>query len=99
MKLQSLKLIFKPSYWLMNHGYSAAWDKALNELLDEHTFKNIGEHTAQLGHLTIWIENHPYASFTVWHGAPGSVRPSRLTIERARNLLERDMFRPPEVVK
>lgn len=89
----SLQFIFRPSYWILKDGYSEGWDHKLNKLLDENSFKNFDYYTAVLGTQKIWIANHPYASFTP-HGdySKKVMRPSRLTIKRARKKLLKDMF-------
>ena len=88
----NLQFIFKPSYWLIQNDYSADWDRILNNLLDNHRFTEIDRFTAKLGNRTVWMANHPYASFTPYRsiqeildGKPKlpEVRPSRLTIQRA----------------
>ncbi len=84
----NLQFIFKPHYWVMNYEYSPKWDKELNKLLDEYTFAESKDsnHTAFLGRMYIWIENHPYASFMPYYATfkgKAKFRASRLTIQRA----------------
>jgi len=88
-------IIFHPSYWLMNDKYSKGWDKELNSLLRCYTFKNITSYSAYLGSTKIWIENHPYASFTKYklgqyHPDESNVRPSRRTLKKAYEALQYD---------
>tara|TARA_R110002020_G_scaffold113236_2_gene260262 strand:- start:7496 stop:7933 length:438 start_codon:yes stop_codon:yes gene_type:complete len=87
---RNLQFIFKPNFWFMNDPYDKDWDDEFNVLLDEHTFSNIDEYTAKLGDTKIWISNYPFACFK-----KGFVnkRPSRLTILRAKKLLDRDKLR------
>jgi len=82
--------IFLPNMWIMNFPYSESWDKALNRLLDEYPFVLTSPpHEATLGDVTVWTENYPYASFhPVIKGREQDVRPSRLTILKARRHLE-----------
>lgn len=87
---RNLQFIFRPNFWLMNDPYDKDWDNEFNMLLDEHTFSNIGEHTAKLGDTTIWISNYPFACFRKRNI---NKRPSRLTILRAKKLLDRDKLR------
>ena len=75
-----LQFIFKPNYWLIYGEYNNTWDKILNKLLDENDFVNIGEYTAELGGVTIWIANIPYACMMPYNKT--FIRPSRLTIQR-----------------
>lgn len=89
-------VLVRPSYWVMNYPYSEEWDTELRWLLDSgYTFEDVNEHHARIGDYEVWIANHPYASFTV----QGDIRPSRVTIMRARRVLmagrfERRRFRP-----
>ena len=74
----------------MNDPYDKDWDNEFNVLLDEHTFSNIDEYTTKLGDTTIWIANYPFACFRKRYV---NKRPSRLTILRAKKLLDRDKLR------
>jgi hypothetical protein len=56
-------------------------------------FTEIGTFEAKLGERTVWIENHPYASFTIH--VPWRVRPSRSTILWAWHCLIEDVFCTP----
>ena len=81
----------------MNHPYDKDWDNEFNMLLVEHTFSDIDEHTAKLGDTKIWIANYPYACFRKRTAGTYTIyvrkRPSRLTILRAKKLLDRDKLR------
>ena len=85
--IKNIQFVFRPTYWLMNYSYSKEWDKELNTLMDEHFFTNFQTYTTKLGDRKIWVENHPYASFTKVTLGP-TVRPSRLTIVRAKRHLK-----------
>jgi|LakMenEpi03Aug12_release.lakeMendotaPanAssembly.Ray.scaffolds.fasta_scaffold18638_3 hypothetical protein len=80
-----LKIFFNPSYWIMNYPYSAEWDKELNDLMGEHDFKKHSDYYSFLGDKKIWVQNHPYASFT-----RDCQRPSRITIYKANEKLKSD---------
>ena len=82
---RNLQFIFRPNFWLMNDPYDKDWDNEFNMLLDEHTFSNIGEYTAKLGDTKIWISNYPFDCFRKRYV---NKRPSRLTILRAKKLIE-----------
>ena len=76
-----LKVIFKPSYWLMTDGtYSKAFDKFCRDAIAEGVgFENNNYSGSELyrSHLKgklLWVENHPYGSF-IYRG----MRPSRRT--------------------
>ena len=94
--LLNLQFIFRPSYWFMLNRFSSEWDKELNELMDKYYFAIIkypsGEvFTAMLGNTEVWIENHPYSSFYNAQDidyVERRRRPSRLTILRAKKLLD-----------
>lgn len=94
---RNLQFIFRPKFWLMNDPYDKDWDNEFNVLLDEHTFSNIDEHTAKLGDTRIWIANYPFACFKKYENSRYlynlGKRPSRLTILRAKKLLDRDKLR------
>ncbi len=93
----SLQFIFKPLYWFTNERYSSEWDKKFNKMMKEHDFINIENCTAELGGVTIWISNYPYSTFMPYEPSGGSgkhkYRPSRLTIKRAMDKLEKDMYK------
>lgn len=86
----SLVRTLHPRYWLMNHQFNRDWDNWLNEQMDSGSFEAISAHTARIGGRIVWIENHPYASFTNY-GEGIRVRPSRRTIIRAHDKLIADM--------
>ena len=89
------KVLLTPGCWLQNYPYSKEWDKILTDLMKYYSFKlDFDCHTAVLGDRTIWISNHPYASFTSYYGL--RVRPSRRTIFKAREALLRDIFKTDE---
>ena len=84
-------VFINPNYWIMNENYSKTWDDELKSLMNEHSFTEIGEYQAKLGNTTIWISNHPYASFTNYtFGRNISGRASRLTIYKAKQKLDKD---------
>ena len=81
--LRSIKFLFKPKFWVMEHPYSRQWDIKLNEMLDkENNIKVVNGFWARVGGVDVWIGNYPYA-----YGNPEliDVRPSRATIERLQD--------------
>lgn len=88
-----LKALLTPTCWVQNERYSSAWDAELRRLLKTERFSNIGEYTAEIGGRVLWIENHPYASFTPYKTL--KVRPSRATILRAYDRLLSDHIGTP----
>lgn len=84
---KNLQFLFKPSFWSLHESYCEEWDRELNALLDHYCFINISTYTATLGGKHIWVANYPYSCF---HEINKSVRPSRLTILRAKKQLEID---------
>jgi hypothetical protein len=85
-----LIVILHPSTWAQEYRYSEVWDTALNHFMETEKFKDIGEHTATIGGVVIWIANHPYASFSTY--GKFHVRPKRATILRARKKLMNDLI-------
>ena len=88
-----LKVLFTPNCWLQNKHYSPVWDAQLRHLLDSgEKFGDISRTgcSAKIGNYEVWIENHPYASFTPYTGM--KVRPSRATILRAMDHLVKDVL-------
>lgn len=77
-----IRVLFTPSCWIQNYQYNDAWDKKLNALMKNNNFIRTSFETATIGDTRVWIENHPYASFS-----PDScgihIRPSRATILKA----------------
>lgn len=94
MKLKTLiRILTTPSCWQRNYKTDLIWDMKLNQLLDQHEFTEIGEYTARLGPIVVWIENYPYASFSPYSPAAGtvSVLPTRETAFRAHDKLVHQM--------
>ena len=86
-KLRDFLVSITPPYWLQNNPYNKEWDQILNQLLDEEQFVRLDDYTAKLGKIVVWVNNHPYASFSPWCPARLDIRPSRRTIARAYKLL------------
>lgn len=98
-----LKIFFNPKYSTMNYKYSKEWDLRLNQLMNEHSFTRISDHSAYLGDTELWISNHPYASFIEMEGSflirdDNRVRASRLTIYKAHKKLEEDKLIPGNIM-
>jgi len=87
--IKSLQFIVRPSYWLKYASYSEPLDTQINKLLDEGIlFTNIGEHTADLGHLKgLWIHGGNYSFCDM-----NNYMPSRLTIQRAKRVLQKSLI-------
>jgi hypothetical protein len=85
-----IKSLLHPSYWVMMNPYSKAWDHELRRLMMDHKFIICSQYTAEIGGVSVWIENHPYSSFCP--DSLISVRPSRRTIMMAREKLCHDVF-------
>ena len=72
--------------WVRNTMYDQALDEWFQACLSEDVlFTDIGEYTAKLKGVLVWISNYPYASFTVG----GSGLPSRYTAYRLQKHLMR----------
>ena len=87
-----LFFLFKPSFWLMSDKYSKEWDRKLLELMDKYEFTQREKHTAKLGNNLIWISSYPHACFHLYNlfGSELKARPSRKTILRAKEKLEKE---------
>jgi hypothetical protein len=78
---------------LFGNPYSKAWDKKLNELLDEYPIKFTSPHYVTLGDVNVWISNrwytyaHPYASKLPER------RPSIRTMIRLNAEIEKQLFK------
>lgn len=85
----TFKVIITPSCWLQNQEYSELWDKGLlHEMQNNKFVVEADGYYAEIGTLTVWVANHPYASFTPYGGV--KVRPSRKTILMAYDQLIKD---------
>lgn len=94
MKIKTIiRILATPSCWIRNHKVDLVWDMKLNQLLDKYDFTDITEHTVTLGSTRVWIKNHPYASFSPYSPAAGtvSVLPTRETAFRAHDKLVHQM--------
>ena len=82
---------------MMNERYSAEWDKKLNNMMSKYDFTDIENCTAKLNGMEIWITNFPYSTFMPYEknnsNRKHKYRPSRLTIKRAMEKLEKDMYK------
>jgi hypothetical protein len=91
-KLQKLKVYLS----MMNDRYSKRWDEELNQLLDENKIElkpNIlgGVYKIKLGDIYVWVANYPYAYATSSGNTtiPNGVRPSRKTIIRLKEMMDK----------
>ena len=74
--------LFAISYWGQTYSerYSKAFDVWCRKSLDEgHRFTEISNYTAKFNGKTIWISNHPHASFRLYESDKPQVQPSRYT--------------------
>lgn len=83
-----IRVLLTPSCWIQNKPYSAKWNALLNKLLMEEEFTDVTEFYARIGGIQVWINNHPYASFSPYHGNfELNIRPRRSTILKAYDKL------------
>ncbi len=88
--LDVIAVLTTPSCWIQNEPYSPAWDAECRRLLMEKVpLVRKDRYHGTWGPYDVWLENHPYASFTLYncdaelkHG-----RPSRSVILRAYSLI------------
>lgn len=89
--------ILRPDYWVSIYPYSKRVDKELLRLLEEGTsFTDITTYTAKFGPYTLWIENHPAASFSIYSSSTASrvtVLPSRYTRKKLMDKLTEDSLK------
>jgi len=77
-----------PSYWLMNEKFNKEWDTRVNYLLDNYKFTKTDGYRGTIDGVDIWVENHPYSSFTL-DTKLGRYRPSRSTVAKAYRIYNR----------
>jgi len=91
MKLRDFFFILThPQYWTPTlRKVSAEYDKDINEAITAFGINRIGEYTARVGDIEIWISNYPYSYGYVF--APTNLEPEFLpkaiTRERIRKLV------------
>lgn len=90
-------VLVSPGYWVSIYPYNKQVDKILLKLLEEGTcFTNITTYTAKFGPYTLWIENHPAASFSIYSSSTASkvsVLPSRYTRKKLMDKLIEDSLK------
>lgn len=67
---EKLWCLFAIFYWLQNdpEDFSQAYDDWCREELAKGTrFTDIDSYTANFGGRRLWVSNHPYASFHLYH--------------------------------
>lgn len=87
---ENIRILLKPSYWIMNNTYSKNWDNKLNYLLDNYDFEYIDPYISKLGNIIIWTTNHPYASFKPRNS---DIRASRKTIYKANKKYKKTILK------
>jgi len=96
------RVLFTPRCWTQLHPYSKAWDAHLSKLIETHDFVNVGQHTAEIDGILVWIANHPYGSFHPYGHTEDKeirVRAKRSTILRADDKLIRVISPPSNEVR
>lgn len=91
-----LLALITPTCWITVGGpFNRNFDKWLNDCIDKKLpFENVRECSAKIGGVELWIENHPYASFTPYGERRELVRPSRATRLRAHHHLMKELHWP-----
>jgi hypothetical protein len=90
-----LKVLFSPSYWIMNNDYDREWDNELLEMMENPEI--VDSFYIRLNGKLLWITNWPYASLTSknkkrsWRdsGSSETCRPSRATLMRFQEIMDR----------
>ncbi len=107
----ALWIFIHPNYWHMLYPYNKAWDKKLNNYLNEG-FDLVEQYhlilpsrckfdkntfTICVEGSCIWVQNYPYAyGSPVLKDKPSKIRPSRYTIRRLRRYIENHKEINPE---
>lgn len=93
----NIQFLFMPKYWTMLGYYDKHLDKWLSDAIKLNRFKILSQFEAEIGGKIFWIENYPYGSFTLSEKSffdrtdPNEkARPSRLTIKRAWEKLQKE---------
>ena len=63
-----LRGLTTPACWQQNDPYSREWDRELRGLMTCCSFHVENRCIARLDRVPVWIENHPYASFSRYGG-------------------------------
>lgn len=72
--------IFAVTYWLQLYPCNKSFDEWCRESLEKGcTFENISEYTATFNGKTLWLKNHPNASFNLYQEGCPEISPSRYT--------------------
>ena len=77
-----LRVLFHPTCWGRNARTNRAWDRKLNEMLDNPTFSHHGGYIITLNGTKIWIENKYYAYGSNYSIKNNDDLPSRRTVFR-----------------
>lgn len=85
--------LFAVGYWNMNYPYNKEYNDWCKEQLENNTnFDFCGSYRVRYGGKELWIENHPYASFTLYGNSLFKEhRPSRYTIYRLHKEYQRQL--------
>lgn len=82
-----LKVTINPAYWVSNNSISKPWDRRLRTLIKEGAeVTNADDFTVDLGGITIWVSNYPYAYGNKRHVS--SFLPTRRTRYLLRDYIE-----------
>lgn len=94
--LNWLAVTVNPRYWLQNYRQSTAWDAEMRRLIDGRApFSRTGRYTAKIGSHHVWVENYPYAAFTL-HDPEHKLMPTRRTVRLAARHFGLAQFAPRE---
>jgi hypothetical protein len=100
-----LRFLIRPEFWVMNYDFHPAWDRKVNDTLDNVTNAKFSYNTpceeyltCEINGLSIWIGNYPYGFGTF--GIHGTQRPSRATIVRLKRFVDAEIAKlpPPEKI-
>ena len=78
---------------LFQQKYSKAWDKKLNDLLDNHEIEREGRYCVEIGGFILWVSNRYYAYGHPYGMGVPEVRPSIKTMIRLSDEIEKSLFK------
>lgn len=92
MNIQRYFRVLLPDFWVMLGQYSRHLDRAINDRLDAGAVPQVasGGYQIELDGLRLWGQNFPYG-----YAEMGGFRPSRRTILRLCDEVERALFASP----
>jgi hypothetical protein len=94
-----LLITVNPLFWGLHNPYSSLWNSEFNRVLKTEKFVRVNEWTAKIGPYFVGMVDYPYRIFYPvydemvigYDETVPEVRPSRLTILRAKRKLDKEL--------